>query len=288
MGIRQRAAAVVSAAALLSVLNAAPALAQTSFTVASISVPYGSGIVQQTIAVTGPVVGTTGDLVIIANTGMQYLVSGLTVSPSTHAVCTQVYNNHYMVQWHCVPSGTWGAGTFAVLMDTGSPSQVFPPGTGPWPDAETTSIADAGVGGAQASGTLSLLPPGPRVPPSVPVTTLPNPAPSKPATTHTTQANPNTATKPTIAPSPSPATPTDTAPSTTPPSSSATAPAATTFPAAKPIDATAATPAHAGSTTTVPIALTGTAGLLACATATLLIVRRRARPGNDQPPDQHD
>ena len=187
MGIRQRAAIVIATAAVISTLSAAPALAQTSFTVASISAPYGSGVVHQTITVSGPVVGTSGDLVIIAGTGMQYLVTGLDISPSTNAVCTQVYNNHYTVQWHCVPNSTWGEGTFTVLMDTGSPSNVYPPGTGAWPNAETTSIADAGVGGAEASGTLSLLPPGPRVPPSVPVTTLPNPVSSKPATAHTAQ-----------------------------------------------------------------------------------------------------
>lgn len=175
----RKAAATALTAGLTVVLSTAPASAQSTFTVADLSVPLGSGVVQQVITVSGTVVGTPGDLVITAVTGAGGLVAGLSVSPSTHGVCTQTYNNGYDVDWHCVPNSAWGSGTIAVLMDTGSSARGLPPATRDWIDAETTTITDANIGGGQATGTVSLLtpttppPPNPPTRPANPVT--PNP-----------------------------------------------------------------------------------------------------------------
>lgn len=165
-------------------LGAAPAVASSTFTVASISVRYGSGIVDQTITLAGSVVGTPGDLAISAVTGGGGLVAGLSVSPSTHGVCTQTANDGYDVAWHCVPNGTWGASTIAVLINTGSPNGNFAPGTRDWPNAETTTIADANIG-AEETGTVSLLAPitPAPVPPTAPLTHVPLPPPPKPSST---------------------------------------------------------------------------------------------------------
>lgn len=175
--VRRKAAASALASGLIVVLSTAPASAQSTFTVADLSVPYGSGIVPQVITVSGTVVGTAGDLVITAVTGGGGLVAGLDVSPSTQGVCTQTYNNGYDVDWHCVPNPTWGSGTIAVLMDTGSPSGALPPLTRDWIDAETTTISDANVGGGQATGTVSLL-----APTTPPAPTNPQPLPATPVT----------------------------------------------------------------------------------------------------------
>ena len=199
--IRHRAAIVALTIGFVSALGAAPAAAWGSgpaFNVANISVRYGSGVVQQTITLSGDLSGGRNNngtsLIVDANSDSSGLVTGLNVSPATNGACIQLSNSGTQNEWVCTVRD---AGTLAVLVNTGSATQSFPPGTGDNPNAVTTTITDSN-NRAQASGTVSLL---------APVTPSPTP-PTQPA------PKPSSA-KPSVAPSPS--RPTGT------PSSSATA-----------------------------------------------------------------
>lgn len=172
---------MVLAAGLVSALGVGPAAAWSStFSVASMSVRYGSGVVQQTITLSDSVVGSRGDLVVTTNSDSSGLVTGMNVSSSTHATCIQVGNNGSQIDWYC-ESRSWGAGTFAVLINTGSSTESFPPGTGNDPNAVTTSISDSS-NRLLASGTVGLLAPATPTPTTAPPThasTPPAPKPSK-------------------------------------------------------------------------------------------------------------